>query len=458
VSDPHGPIGEGPARQTSNRRRTTLPAPVRAREARGTAEPFGFERLSVFGFAVTIFACLAAPALGPAMTLVQLLCLGAILALRWRSLPALLPAALPLLLLPVFAAASGLWSDIPAVSLRYALQLLLTAVMGFALARFLSLRELVLAVFVGLSIACLAGLASGRAGMSESGPVLIGLAGSKNQISYIALFWIGSSLCVLASGAHLLRTRIAAALALVPGAFLLVQGDSMTAVVSGLVMAGMLGLVALAALLGRAGRLFALVAAALLAVPVLVALPEIERQAAILRTDVLHKDARLTGRTLLWEEADSLIEQAPVIGHGYKAIWLGPKGKGLLARNGQSDGRSFHFHDTFRELMADLGLVGLALFLLPIAYACLRAVALLVVRVDAARAFAVVMLFTILLRVRTEVVVAPFLIDTVLLYAIIAALAALPLAATEPVRRTRPLSRIRGRARHPSPQAQRNLA
>lgn len=435
-----------------------MPAPARAREGRGPAEPFGFERLSVFGFAVTIFACLAAPALGPAMTLVQLLCLGAILALRWRSLPSLLPAALPLLLLPVFAAASGLWSDIPSVSLRYGLQLLLTVTMGFALGRFLTLRELVLAVFVGTTIACLAGLASGRAGMSESGPVLIGLAGSKNQMSYIALFWIGSALCVLASGAHLLRTRLAAALALVPGAFLLVQGDSMTAVVSGLVMAGMLGLVALAALLGRAGRLFALFAAALLAVPVLVALPEIERQAAIVRTDVLHKDARLTGRTLLWEEADSLIAQAPVIGHGYKAIWLGPKGKGLLARNGQSDGRAFHFHDTFRELMADLGLVGLALFLLPVAYVAMRGVALLVVTVDAPRAFAVVTLFTILLRVRTELVVGPFLIDTVLLYAITAALAALPLAAATPARRSPPLRRMRGRAPRLSPQAQRNPA
>ena len=70
--------------------------------------------------------------------------------------------------------------------------------------------------------------------------------------------------------------------------------------------------------------------AALLALPALVALPEIERQAVIIQTDVLGKDARLTGRTLLWEEADSLIAQAPLVGHGYKAIWLGPKGKGLM--------------------------------------------------------------------------------------------------------------------------------
>ncbi len=389
---------------------------------------FGFERLPVTGFAAAMVACLAAPALGAPAVLLQLACFAAILAIGWRQVPAMLLTALPFLLLPAFAAASVLWSDVPGVSLRYGVQLLVTAVMGIALARILTLRQLVLAVFIGTSIACLLGIASGRVGVSDDGPVLIGLAGSKNQMGYIALFWLGSALCVLASPAHRLATRIAAALALVPASFLLLQGDSMTAIVSALVMAGLLGMLAIASWMGRGGRLFALVTAALLTVPALVALPEIERQAELVRTDVLQKDARLTGRTLLWESADSLIRQAPLIGHGYKAIWLGPKGKGLLARNNQSDGRAFHFHDTFRELQADLGIAGLILFLVPLLWVVLRSVAVLLARVDAPRAFAAVTLVTILLRIRTELVIGPFMIETVLLYAILAALATLPLA------------------------------
>ncbi|WP_073975302.1 O-antigen ligase family protein [Erythrobacter donghaensis] len=413
--------------------------------------PFGFERLPVTGWAAAIVAGLSAPALGPAATLVQLVCLAAILSLRWRRVPQLLLAGLPLLALGLFATASTLWSDVPAISLRYGLQLVVTVLMGLALGRLLTLRELVLAVFIGTTIAGLAGLASGRAGMSESGPVLIGLAGSKNQIGYIALIWLGSALCVAASRAHRPLTRCVAALAVVPALFLIVQGDSATALVSAVVLAGLLGLIALAALLGRGGRLFALVAAALLAIPAAVALPAIEREIAIIQTDVLGKDQRLTGRTLLWEEADRLIRQAPVIGHGYKAIWLGPKGKGLLARNGQSDGRAFHFHDTFRELMADLGIIGLVLFLLPLAYAGVRGVVLLVAAIDAPRAFAIATLFIILLRVRTELIVGPFLIDTVLLTAIAAALAALPLAAagqdapTPAPARRRPVRRLPSR-------------
>lgn len=439
--------------------------PARAREARRAAEPFGASQRPVLALAVVMIAALAAPAFGPLATLVQLLALGGIAALRWRDLPPLLPMAIPLLLLGAFAAASALWSDVPGVSLRYGVQLMVTAMMGVLLGRLLSLRDLALAVFVALSIACLLGLASGRMGVSEDGPVLIGLSGSKNQMGYIALFWLSAALCIAGSGAYRLWQRAAAALAAAPAVYLIAQVASATALVSMVALVGVLGLLALAALLGRGGRLFALAAAALLAIPAALALPIIERQLALVQTDVLQKDARLTGRTLLWEEADRLIRQAPIVGHGYKAIWLGPKGKGLLARNKQRDGRAFHFHDTMRELTVDLGVVGLALFLLPLAYATVRGVLLLIVAVDAQRAFAFASLFTILLRLRTELVVGPFLIDTVLLTAIIAALAAMPLglAARAPRGprnpRIRPMrGRPRSRSRRPSSQPQRNLA
>lgn len=428
------------------------------RNVRARRETFGFERLPVMPFAVLLIFCLCVPALGAPVVLLQLLAFGAVLAISWRCLPAILLAAVPFMLLPLFATASALWSDVPMVSLRYGVQLLITVLMGVVLARALDLRRLVLAIFIGVSLACLVGIASGRTGAAEGGEVLIGLAGSKNQISYFALFWIGSALCILASGQHHFVTRLLAALALLPAAFLLVQGDSMTAVVSALVMTGMLGVLAIAYWLRRGGRMFALIAAGLLAVPVVVALPQIEAEADRFRSDVLHKDARLTGRTLLWEAADTLIRQKPLIGHGYKAIWLGHQGKGLLARNKQKDGRAFHFHDTFRELQADLGLIGLLLFLGPLTFALLRSIPLMVNRIDAPRAFAVTTLLTILLRVRTELVVGPFLTETVVLYAILAALFALPLASPvqfgrDPTLRgtSRPIQRTRS-------QPERNLA
>lgn len=415
------------------------------------AVTFGFERLPILPFAILMVFCLCAPALGAPFLILQLAAFGVILAISLRRMPAILIAAVPFAALPIFAIASAMWSDVPVVSLRYGVQLLITVLMGVVLAKVLSLRQLVLAVFFGVSLACLAGIASGRTGASDGGAVLIGLAGSKNQISYFALLWIGSALCVLATAQHSFFTRLLAALALVPATLLLVQGDSMTSVISAIVMVGLLVLLALAHFLGRGGRMFVLAAAGLVALPVLVALPQIQAEAERFQFDVLGKDAGLTGRTLLWEAADSLIRQQPVIGHGYKAIWMGHEGKGLLARNAQKDGRAFHFHDTFRELQADLGLIGLLLFLGPVVFALLRSIPLLVARIDAPRAFAVVTLLTILLRVRTELVIAPFLTETVVLYAVVAALATLPLAAPDqnrertPPRRARFVPRTRSR-------------
>ncbi|MFO6448759.1 O-antigen ligase family protein [Erythrobacter sp. NE805] len=437
-----------------------MPATARTRAAHPRLEPFGFERLPVFGLIVAMIVALAAPAFGPLASLVQLLALGAILAMRWRSLPGWLLPALPFLLLPLFAAASALWSEVPGVSARYGVQLLVTVVAGVVLGRALALRDLVLAVFVGLAIACLLGLASGRMGASDAGPVMIGFAGSKNQMGYIALFWMAAALCVAASATYRPLARILAALAVVPAVFLTVQVDSATALVSAVLLAALLAVLAVAAWLGRGGRLFALGAGALLAIPAVLALPLIERQAAILQTDVLGKDERLTGRTLLWEEADRLIAQRPVIGHGYKAIWLGPAGKGLLARNRQRDGRAFHFHDTAREIMADLGIIGLVLFLVPLGLVALRTAVLLIAAVDAPRAFAAASLFLILLRLRTELVIAPFMLDTVLLYAVLAALAAMPLGERAPLPARRALRPMRRAPQHrrPLPQPQRNPA
>lgn len=434
--DLFGRIGES-SRQTPGNKRTgniLAATATRAREGQRDSEPFGFERLSVFSLAVAMIAALAAPAFALPATLLQMICITAILTLRWRMVPSSLLAGLPLLLLPLFAAASFMWSDVPSISLRYGLQLFVTVIMGIALGHLLTLRQLVLAIFVGTSIACLTGLALGRTGETDGGVVLIGLSGSKNQMGYIALFWLSAALCVLGSSAYRPLARILAGIAVIAAGFLLIQAESATAIVSMAVLLGLLVLLAIASFLGRGGRMFALFAAALLTVPVVVGLPEIERQATTLRTDVLQKDERLTGRTLLWASADALIAQAPAIGHGYKAIWLGAKGKELLARNGKLDGRAFHFHDTFREILVDLGALGLVLFLLPLAYAILRGVLLLIAAADAPRAFAVVTMATIFLRVRTELVIGPFMLDTVLLCAIVTALTVMPIAvaASEP--------------------------
>lgn len=393
---------------------------ARRREIGEADRTAGFERLPVEPFAAALVFCLCMQALGALVVVAELALLGAILAVRWRELPRAAPIAALLLAMPLFAMASAAWSVEPGVSLRYGAQLALTALMGIALVRFVATRNLPLVVLAGAAPAVLLGLLSGNVGPSPDGPVMIGFTGSKNQMSYICLFWIAAALCVAGSRHRHWLVRLAALASLVPAALLLVQADSATAMISLAVLVVFLTALAVAAALGPGVRVFALVSSALLGLTAIAAAPQIERYADTFRADVLGKDRRLTGRTLLWASADSLIDQRPVVGHGYKAIWMGPRGEGLLARNDKSDGRSFHFHDTVREIRVDLGLVGLVLFLVPLGLAVLRAIVLLVDRIGPARAFAASSLLVLLLRSRTELIVGPFLVDTVILFAAIA--------------------------------------
>ena len=413
-------------------------AATNRRRARFSDSRAGFELLPVEPLATALVFCLCIQSMGSPVVLAELALLGALLTIRWREGWRLLCAGFPFLLLPLLAVASASWSDVPAVSLRYGLQLLITVAMGVAIAWTVPLSRTPLVVFIGTGLATLLGIAAGRTGISLEGEVLIGFAGSKNQMGYINLFWLSSALCVAGSSRSGWLLRIVALLSVVPAIYMIWQGHATTALVSGVVAIGVLGVLAVASLLPPGGRLFSLCAMALLLLPAAAALPQIEAYADHIRSDVLQKDAGLTGRTLLWQSADELIARRPVTGYGYKAIWMGEEGVGLLARNGKTDGRSFHFHDTIRELRVDLGIPGLVLFVLPLAYVLIRMVPLLVARVTPARAFPAVTLLLICLRLRTELEVGPFLVDTVLLYMALAGISLTPIGQAPPHRaRTR---------------------
>ncbi|MFB0613892.1 O-antigen ligase family protein [Aurantiacibacter poecillastricola] len=395
---------------TALRGRTSTPR----RRHRGSS-PLGFENLPVQPLAITLVMCLCMQTLGAVAVMAELILLAAIVAIRWRLSLAMIAGGALFLALPLWAIMSTAWSPVPETTLRYAIQLLVTAMIGIVLARALPRDRLPLVVFLGIGIALALGLLSGRTGPSTEGAVLIGLTGSKNQMAYVSLFWLLSALSVAMSRPLHVVVRIAGLVCVPIAVFLLWQANAATALVSAAILVPLLIVVLAVSFLPPAGRLYCLLAALACAGAALTALPQIEQEADEFRSDVLGKDPRLTGRTLLWKDADALIAQEPVLGFGYKAIWLGPVGPGLLNRYGQTDGRAYHFHDTFRELRADLGWVGFILFTVPLLIFLVRGGTAMLTQIDTARAFALVTALAVLIRIRTELVVGPFLIDYVLL-------------------------------------------
>jgi exopolysaccharide production protein ExoQ len=78
-----------------------------------------------------------------------------------------------------------------------------------------------------------------------------------------------------------------------------------------------------------------------------------------------NKDTSLTGRTTLWDFADRLIAQHRILGYGYGSFWQtsNPDAWTVWRMMGVAPNSGFNFHNTFREILIDGGLVGLVIYL-----------------------------------------------------------------------------------------------
>jgi exopolysaccharide production protein ExoQ len=79
--------------------------------------------------------------------------------------------------------------------------------------------------------------------------------------------------------------------------------------------------------------------------------------------EAMGKDTSLSGRTDIWAMVWQKVLDHPVLGHGYSAFWLGWNGKDSAAIWMALQWPVPHSHNGFLDLLADLGFVGLLLFL-----------------------------------------------------------------------------------------------
>ena len=83
--------------------------------------------------------------------------------------------------------------------------------------------------------------------------------------------------------------------------------------------------------------------------------------------DVLGKDMTLTGRVPLWTKTiDKVVRESPILGYGFYGFWQDWRGEDNPAYEVAADGYGWvahHAHNGFIDLLADLGIVGLFLFI-----------------------------------------------------------------------------------------------
>ena len=352
----------------------------------------------------------------PLFAAAEIALLGLLLVLRAQ---AALQTALkwwPLLLMPILAPISALWSDAPMTTLRYGAQFLATAYLGVLLARLMTPRRFLIVFMVSMFVFCIACILYGRQGVSAEGLVLIGLTGSKNQMGYAAQLLMLSGLAVL-----LLRDvehwiRWIAALTLPVGLGVLLGVNSATALLMSIA-----GAVALLALwfverLQPGGRLAALIGAAFVITPLLFLAPEALAAWDDFLFNTLNKDPTLTGRTVLWEYADEFIARRPLLGYGYQAFWMGesPDTMALRRMFGVADGRTFHFHHQYLQVAVDTGLIGLTLFAGALVAVALSGLKQLLVCPSTPTSFFFVVFILMTLRGFTDVIIGPMSVHMVL--------------------------------------------
>lgn len=264
------------------------------------------------------------------------------------------------LLLPAYCILTALWSQYPANSLRYGLQLMFTAIVAIVITGRLSTRSLMRLMFIVYGIGVIASILFNRTG---SFGAWLGVFGSKNAFAaHIAVFALIAA-AVAADNQSRWWVRLLGVTGALASAPLLVLAQSAGASMMVAPCLAIVLLTVLAARLSGMQKTFLVIilgiAAAALALAVAVA-------GDSLLTGILEgsgKDATLTGRTELWATGFSYIAERPLQGLGYRAFWVigFAPAEELWAMFDVPSGAGFNFHNTYISNAVEIGLIGLSL-------------------------------------------------------------------------------------------------
>lgn len=318
-------------------------------------------------FAALILGSRIPANLGMAGGLACLLLTGLYIALRPEQARDALWRGRWQLVFPLLALLSVAWAVYPAVTLRAAVQMALTAFAGLLLSQATRPRAVLVGLFVAYGGYTVTSLLAGNVRPDGVGAVmaLYGLGGeAKNYFADTSA--TGALLALTMLAACVERRSVAQALLCACALFACVlatlRAHSAGAVAALAVSAGLLAVLLLlrrrspAAKLGFAVALVSALALAAVFFEPLLALVQ----------QVSAKDEGLTGRGYLWYRADFIIAERPWLGTGYFGFWTpaNPDAIGLWRYfDVRQEGTAFSFHNGFIQTLVENGYIGLGVLL-----------------------------------------------------------------------------------------------
>ena len=334
----------------------------------------------------------------------------------------------------VFACLSVFWSAAPGVTARAGVQYMSHIVCALIAARTMGIRTMTLGALAGVCVVLLYSLAFGGYHYDplDGEYSFVGAFSSKNQLGFFASLGIYFAFACL----FVLRERGLSRLFAASGAglsgYALAASQSATSIIATAVTLAVMAALSLILLFAPRTRKIFMVASLFLAVGIAVAGLNLGGMDLLL--GAFGKDATLTGRTYLWAEGLAAAAQSPAVGVGYYGYWVqGFAEAERLWEEFYIGSRSgFHFHNTYIEVLVELGFIGLLLLCLVIVRVPVgHLIRLLDDRGNAASHVMFGVAFMLLVRSFFEVdVIHPYAIGSFMLY-----YAAGLLAAPKPLRR-----------------------
>ncbi len=256
---------------------------------------------------------------------------------------------------------SVLWSDYPAYSLRHGLQLVLTALFASTVAARMPPLLMLKALAASCLLTCAVSLASGRARADGEG--FLGIYNSKNAMASASSILLLVSLCLMVDRRLPTWWRALGLAGAGLGGLLLVQANSVGAVVAMVFVCATLVTILAIRRISPSQRLVVAVLAVLALVGGgLVLVANFEAISAIF-LGATGKDVSLTGRTDLWQVALDEIARRPVLGAGYQAVWVlgNPIAEMLWSDFDVETRTGFHFHNAYLSNAVEIGVLGVAM-------------------------------------------------------------------------------------------------
>ena len=267
------------------------------------------------------------------------------------------------------ACLSVFWSAAPAVTARAGLQLLSHVACALIAARTVSIRTLTLGSLIGALSVLAYSLAFGSYHYDDldGSYTFVGAFASKNQLGLFASLGVYFAFAAI----FVLRERglwrmLAVACGALSGYALVASQSAASVVATAVTLAIVVGLAVILMFSPRV-RKVGLLAVAIVAIAIVSV--GLNLGAMDLLLGAFGKDSTLTGRTYLWAQGWEAAAQAPMLGAGYQAYWVQgfPEAERLWEEFYITTRSGFHFHNTYIEVLVELGFVGFALLSLVMA-------------------------------------------------------------------------------------------